>query len=115
MSNNELTGNSSYIHERVFHIPTESKIIHGLGEAALPKTGLIDTGQIPGVVSQPVVMPGDVFATGAQHQPVDLGTIDQFPGNPERAINHHANIAKTDREFTAMTGIAIRRDYDEKE
>lgn len=108
MSNSE----ASYIHEREFHIPAESKIVQGLGEAALPR-GLIKSGQVPGVISKPVPQPGDVFSRGAQHEPVPLGTIDEFVGNPERAINHPANIAKADRDFTAMTGIAVRRDHTE--
>ena len=104
-----------YIHQEQYHIPeyvAEEPTKRALGEAALP-TGLIGSNDVPHK-STAVVRPGDIASRGAQHDPVPLGGSDEFKGNPERAINHPANLAKADRDFTAMTGIAIRRDHTEQ-
>lgn len=98
---------TDYTHKREFHIP-ETLTTRALGEAAV----LIDSKAVP-FDSTPVVRPGDIASRGAYHEPVSLGGLDEFPGNPERAINHPANIAKNDRDIAAMTGIAIRRDHTE--
>lgn len=111
MSNNEQFAEKNYIHEREFHIP-EDHTKRALGEVALPGV-LIDSKNVP-FDGTPVARPGDIASRGAQHEPVPLGGIDEFPGNPERAINHPANIAKGDRDLAAMTGIVIRRDHTEE-
>lgn len=111
---NQKTPNAAinYIHEQRFHIPAE-RMQRALGDAALPNI-LIQAGDVPGIISNPVKQPGEVASVGAQHDPVPLGAIDEFLGNPERAINHPANIAKADRDFVAVTGIAVRRDHGEE-
>jgi hypothetical protein len=106
MNNKEMPTEPSYVHEQVFHIPAQS-VWRALGEAALPK--LIDAGDVPGIEGQQLAQPGDVVEGGARHEPILVERVS----NPEHVINHPANIAKADRDFTAMTGIVIRR-HDEE-
>lgn len=107
MNSNNESIEKGYIHNREFHIP-EDHTKRALGEAAV----LIDSKDVP-FSGTPVVSPGDIASRGVQHEPVSLGGLDEFPGNPERAINHPANRAKADRDFAAMTGLVIRRDHTE--
>lgn len=106
MNNKEMSTEPNYVHEQEFHIPAQS-VRRALGETALPK--LIDAGDVPGIESRPLAQPGDVVEEGARHEPILVDHVS----NPERVINHPANIAKADRDFTAMTGIVVRR-HDEE-
>ena len=107
MNSNEAFTDTSYIHEQEFHLPNDSTK-RALGEIALPGT-LIDSADVP-FKGTAVAQPGAVANQGARHEPIPVERVS----NPERVINHPANIAKNDRDFTAMTGIVVRRDHSEK-